>query len=72
MKYTEIFKAVKIEGFHVNNFDIFIIFAQNIDCGYTLETPLRGGFKAFPHSMFWIKNKYIPLYTPVLPHESGI
>ena len=32
MQYTEIFKVVKIE-----NFDIFHIFAQNIDCGYTLE-----------------------------------
>ena len=25
--------------FHQKNFDIFLIFAQNIDCGYTLEPP---------------------------------
>ena len=31
----------KNENFHSRNFDIFNIFAQNIDCGYTLE-PLQG------------------------------
>ena len=41
MQYTEIFKAVKNENFQKKNFDIFPIFAQNIDCGYTLEPPLR-------------------------------
>ena len=27
----------KIDYFYRKNFDIFLIFAQNIDCGYTLE-----------------------------------
>ena len=36
------FLALKIENFHLKNFDIFLIFAQNIDCGYTLEPPRRG------------------------------
>ena len=31
--------ALKIENFQLKNFDIFLIFAQNIDCGYTLEPP---------------------------------
>ena len=39
MQYTEIFKSVKIEKFQKKNFDIFLIFAQNINCGYTLEPP---------------------------------
>ena len=39
MQYNEIFKIVKNENFHWKNFDIFHIFAQNIDCGYTLEPP---------------------------------
>ena len=39
MKYTEIFKAVKIENGHWKNVGIFDIFAQNIDCKYTLEPP---------------------------------
>ena len=39
MQYTEIFSPVKIENFHGNIFDIFLIFAQNIDCGNTLEPP---------------------------------
>ena len=37
MQYIEILKVVKNENFHPKIFDIFLIFAQNIDCGYTLE-----------------------------------
>ena len=57
MQYTETFSAVKIENFHQKYFDIFLIFAQNIDCGYTLEPPQRGGSNEYPQSMFWSKNK---------------
>ena len=35
----------------------FLIFAQNIDCGYTLE---------YPQSMFWSKNKK-KRFTPANP-----
>ena len=62
MQYTEIFSPVKIEKIHGNIFDIF---AQNIDCGYTLEPPRRGGSNEYPQSMFWSKNKknrYTPAY----------
>ena len=31
---------------------IFIISAQNIDCGYSLEPPLRGDSNEYPQSMF--------------------
>ena len=44
MQYTESFKVVKNENFQKKCSDIFLIFAQNIDCGYTLELPHRGGF----------------------------
>ena len=44
------FEALKIENFHLKNFDFYNVFAQNIDCGYTLEPPC-------PQSMFSIKNK---------------
>ena len=43
----------------------FLIFTQNIDCGYTLEPPRRGGSNEYPQSMFWSKNKknrYAPAY----------
>ena len=33
-------------------FDIFLIFAQNIDCGYMLEPPHWGGSNEYPQSMF--------------------
>ena len=29
-----------------------LIFAENIDCGYTLEPPQRGGSNEYPQSMF--------------------
>ena len=57
MQYTEIFLALKIENFQLKNFDIFLIFAQNIDRGYSLEPPRRGGSNEYPQSMFWSKNK---------------
>ena len=57
MQYTEIFKIVKNENFQLKTFDIFLIFAQNIDCGYTLEPHRRGGSNEYAQSMFWSKNK---------------
>ena len=59
----------KNENFHWKNFDIFLIFAQNIDCGYTLKPPRRGGSNEYPQCMFWIKNKKIR-YTPAIPSFS--
>ena len=32
---------------------IFLISAQNKDCGYSLEPPRRGGSNKYPQSMFW-------------------
>ena len=49
MQYTEIFLALKIENFQLKKFDSFLIFAQNVDCGYTLE--LRGGSNGYPQSV---------------------
>ena len=66
MQYTEIFKVVKNENFQKKKNDIFLIFAQNIDCGYTLEPPLRGGSNEYPQSMFLSKNKK-KRYTPAYP-----
>ena len=65
MQYTETFSAVKVENFHQEYVDIFLIFAQNIDCGYTLEPPRRGGSNEYPQSMFWSKikkNRSTPAY----------
>ena len=36
---------------------IFHISAQNIDCGYSLEPPHRGGSNEYPQSMFFSRNK---------------
>ena len=34
---------------------IFLISAQNIDCGYSLEPPRQGGSKEYPQSMFCVE-----------------
>ena len=39
VQYTAIFHGCKTDNFQMKNCDIFLIFAQNIDCGYTLEPP---------------------------------
>ena len=39
MQYTAIFHGCKNVYFQMKIFNIFLIFAQNIDCGYTLEPP---------------------------------
>ena len=36
---------------------IFHISAQNIDCGYSIEPPRRGGSKEYPQSMVLSRNK---------------
>ena len=75
MQYTEIFLALKIENFQLKNFDIVLIFAQNIDCGYTLETAsVGGGSNEYQQSKFWGKNKkkWHTLRTPVLLYECGV
>ena len=37
VQYTAIFHGCKNDNFQMKIFDFFLIFAQNIDCGYTLE-----------------------------------
>ena len=39
MQYKAIFHGYKKVNFQMKNFNIFLIFVQNIDCGYTLEPP---------------------------------
>ena len=39
IQYTAIFYGRKNVNFQMKNFNTFLIFAQNIDCGYTLEPP---------------------------------
>ena len=74
MPYTEIFGVVKNKNFQKKLFEIFLIFAQNIDCWYTLEPPQRGGSNEYPPFLFWSKNKknrYTP-QTPVFLYKSEV
>ena len=47
--YSNILKIlpIKNENFQIKNSDIFLISAQNIDCGYPLEPPRRGSFNEY-------------------------
>ena len=56
----------KPENFQRKNSDIVHISAQNIDCGYSLEPPRRGGSNKYPQSMFLSRNKKNNVY----PHKS--
>ena len=56
------FNLQKTENFQTKNFDIFHISAQNIDCGYSLEPPRRGGSNEYPQSMFLCRNKKNNVY----------
>ena len=51
---NEIFQMKKIDIFHIN--------AQNIDCGYSLEPPRRGGSNEYPQPMFLSRNKKNNVY----------
>ena len=42
----------KTENFQIKISDMFLVSAQNIDCGYSLEPPRRGGSNEYPQSMF--------------------
>ena len=67
--YSNILKILqqkKNGKFSDKNSNIFHISAQNIDCGYSLEQPRRGGSNEYPQSMFLSRNKKI-MYTPVNP-----
>ena len=52
----------KNENFQIKNSDSFHISAQNIDCGYSLEPPRRGGSNEYPQSMFLSRNKKNTVY----------
>ena len=65
-KIQRYFSEAQIENFIEKNFDIF---AQNIDCGYTLEPPQRRDSNEYTQCMFWNKNKKIR-YTPANPSFS--
>ena len=59
---TRLFKNMetfppKTENFQIRNSDIFNIYAQNIDCRYSLEPPRQGGSNEYPQSMFLSRNK---------------
>ena len=71
--YSNILKFLptKNEKFQIKNSDIFHIYAQKIDCGYSLEPPRRGyslepprrgGSNEYPQSMFLSRNKKNKVY----------
>ena len=55
--------VAKPRNFQIKNSDIFHVSAQNIDCGYSLEPPRRGGSNEYPQSTFEekLEKKCIPL-----------
>ena len=53
----------KTENFQIKKTDFFFhISSPNIDCGYSLETPRRGGSNEYPQSMFLSRNNKNNVY----------
>ena len=70
MIYSNFFRS-KIDNFQRKIFDIF---AQNIDCGYSLER-LGEAVLISTHNLCFgakIRKIGIPLHTPVLLYKSGV
>ena len=69
-------KKNSFEFFHWKKNDMFLIFAQNIDCGYTLEPPrLSEAVLTSTHNLCFgakIRKIGIPLHTPVLLYKNGV
>ena len=61
-KYIENF-TTKNWKFSDKNSDIFHISPRNIDCGYSLEPPRRGGSNEYHNICFWVEyeKECIPL-----------
>ena len=57
---------LKTWKFSDKNSDIFHIYDQNIDCGYSLEPPRRGVLTSIHNLCFWAEIIKI-MYTPVNP-----
>ena len=66
MQSIEIFLFIK----NPPKIDMFLIFAQNIDCGYTLEPPLTS-----THNLCFgaeIRKIDIAMHAPFLLYKSGV
>ena len=62
-KYIEKFHHQTNENFQTINSDIFLFFLlENIDCGYSLEPPRRGGSNEYLQSLFLNRNKKNNVY----------
>ena len=55
-----------MKNFQIKNSDIFHNSVQNIDCGYSLEPPQRGGSNEYPQTMFSAEIRKI-VSTPYKP-----
>ena len=62
--YSNILKILppKNENSQIKIFDIFLISAYNMVCGYSLEPPRRGGSNEYPQSMLLNRNKKNNVY----------
>ena len=66
--YLNVLKILlpKNESLQIKILIFFIFLLKNIDCGYSLEPPRRGGSNEYPQSLFWAEIRKI-IYTPVNP-----
>ena len=61
-KYIVNFTAERTKILQMKNCNVFLISAQNIDCGYSLEPPQRGGCNEVPTIYVLGRNKKNNVY----------
>ena len=64
--YRKLHLQKKIENFQIKTLIFSIFLLKNIDCGYSLEPPRRGGSNEYHNLCFWAEIRKI-MYTPVNP-----
>ena len=64
--YWEFYLQKKNEKFQIKNSYILHVSDQNLNCGYSLEPPRRGGSNEYPQFMFLAEIRKI-MNTPVNP-----
>ena len=66
------FSVVKNKKFHQQNFDIFLIFAQNIDCGYSqslMAAPVAEWLRSLASVLLIIRLSHRCGFAPRTGHE---
>ena len=67
IQYNSTFYGCKTKSFRWKKYNIFVSFARNRDCGYSLGGSNWGGSNGYPQSILGSRNKKKIMYTTANP-----